>query len=168
VKTQIIAMEKHHLSDVIKVQKATFTEDLCEALDVFQNRIERFGQYYKVAIIDDSVVGYMICFPWTLGDTPINNEKFPENIPQPNCFYIHDITLLPQARGTGLAKAMIEESYKMARELGFSQVELVSVSQSGNYWDKVGFEAYADITEKKRASILKVYGEGARLMIKEI
>lgn len=164
----IRSMVYSDLNSAIQVQRQTFSADLCEDLEVFENRFQIFGQYFQVALIDQQVVGYMLCFPWKLGESPVNNEKFPAKLPLPNCFYVHDITLLEQARGFGIAQKMLEMAKDDGRKLGHRYLSLVSVEQSGDYWDKRGFMPYKDLTPEKVAMLRKIYGAHARLMVQAL
>lgn len=156
-------MERRDLEGVLSVQKATFTQDLLESLLVFENRLARFGEFFLVVEIDAQIVGYAMSFPWKLGTTPVNNECFPEVLQTPDCFFLHDITLLESCRGKGIAREMISKISSYSRELGFHSISLVSVAQSGDYWDQLGFKEI-EIPIDKKNSILKSYGAGARLM----
>ena len=161
---QIIPMTMAHIAEAIHVQTRAFAEDLRESPEVFSDRMERFGEYFRVAFMGERMVGYMISFPWKLGDTPVNNQKFPAVLPEPDCFYIHDIALLPEARGQGISRAMLDEAYQTALQLGFDAVSLVAVGQSGSFWDKVGFVPYTQVGSRKLERIRDIYGPGARLM----
>lgn len=163
--TSVRPMKSSDISDVLYVQRQTFTPDLCEDRKVFENRFELFGKYFKTAVLDEKIVGYLICFPWKLGETPINNQKFPKELPLFDCFYLHDITLLKEVRGLGLAREMIDAAKSNGVELGFQALCLVSVEQSGDYWDKLGFTALTQLSSGKEAMIQKIYGKKARLMM---
>lgn len=164
----IRALKENELPYLIEVQKKTFTSDLCESLAVFKNRFDRFGQFFRVATIDDQIVGYIICFPYELGEIPKNNAPFEANLKRPDCFYIHDVTLIPEARGQGLAQLLIESAFNQAKDLGFTKVSLVSVGQSGNYWDKLGFIKYPQTTQEILQKLHSSYDEKSRLMVKDI
>lgn len=161
---QILPMTAAHLGAVAEVQARAFTEDLRETPEVFADRFARFGEHFRIALREGQMVGYMICFPWKLGDTPVNNEPFPAALPEPDCFYIHDIALLPEARGIGISRAMLDDAYQTALRLGYDAVSLVAVGQSGSYWDKVGFVPYTRVGPRKLERIQDIYGPGARLM----
>ena len=165
---QIIPMTAAHIDEVVQIQAEAFTPDLRETPEVFANRIARFGEFFRVAYQDGRMVGDVVAFPWKFGDAPVNNQKFPEDLPEPDCFFIHDIALLPDARGGGIARALLEDAYQTAHALGFDAASLVAVGQSGTYWDRVGFVPFARVTEAKRAYILDIYGPGARLMARPI
>src|SRR5690606_35391597 len=159
----IRAMKESDLPQVIEVQRQTFTQDLREDYDVFLDRFQRFGEHFLVLEDDALVVGYALAFPWALGDSPVNNQKFPLVLATANCFYIHDMAILPSHQGLGLGQVMLERIEQKARALGFDRLSLVSVEQSGDYWDEAGFTALA-LSKEKQARILKSYGENARLM----
>lgn len=165
---QISPLTAADVTDAVRIQMEAFTPDLREDASVFHNRIARYGQHYKMARLNGEPVGYVICFPWELGDSPVNNENFPEQLPAPSCFFIHDIAVLKRARGAGVARAMLEAAYEESRSLGFNTASLVAVGQSGNYWDKAGYTPYPQITETKRARVLEIYGPGSRLMVRQI
>ncbi|MFN3607447.1 MAG: GNAT family N-acetyltransferase [Hyphomonas sp.] len=161
---QILHMTPLHIDEVVRVQAQAFPEDLRESPEVFADRLARFGAHYRVAFMGNRMVGYMISFPWKLGDAPVNNQKFPVELPEPDCFYIHDIAVLPDARGTGISRALLDDAYTQAHALGFDAVSLVAVGQSGSFWDKAGFVPYALVGPGKLGRIVEIYGPGARLM----
>lgn len=165
---QIVPMTAAHIDEVVQIQAEAFTPDLRETPEVFANRIARFGEFFRVAYQNGRMVGYVVAFPWKFGDAPVNNQKFPEDLPEPDCFFIHDIALLAGARGGGIARALLEDAYQTAHALGFDAASLVAVGQSGTYWDRVGFVPFARVTEAKQAYILDIYGPGARLMARPI
>lgn len=158
-------MLKNDLYQVIEVQKKTFGTELCESYEVFLNRFELFGQFFKVASFNDLVQGYMICFPWKLGESPVNNQKFPDTLPFFDCFYLHDIALLESLRGQGIAQELLNQAKSSAQGLGMSSLSLVSVEQSGDYWDRRGFLPIENLSPKKQEFIKIVYGLKARLMV---
>lgn len=156
-------MKQEDIPHVIEVQRQTFTEDLREDYEVFLNRYECFGDNFLILEDGTKIVGYALAFPWVLGDAPKNNQSFPLVLPPPNCFYLHDIAILSSHQGKGYAQVMLERIEQRARSLGFDRLSLISVSQSGNYWDQAGFTPIA-ISKEKQVYIQESYGENARLM----
>ena len=160
-------MKKNDLDSAIEVQRQTFSEDLRESLDVFHNRFNKFGDHFLVVTENDQIVGYVLAFPWLRGDSPINNKCFPERLASPTCYYVHDIAVLPKFQGKGLAKKLLDQVTDQSVKLGFMHISLISVLQSADYWDRLGFKEL-DVSDEKRATLLKSYGKGARLMIKVV
>ena len=151
-------MQQSDLQQVLEVQRQTFTEDLRESYDVFINRLERFGDHFLVLEDGKKIVGYAIAFPWLFGDSPVNNENFPLVLPAPTCFYLHDIAVLEAYQGKGLGQALLERVEQKARSLGFDQLSLMSVSQSGQYWDEAGYKT-VKVSKEKQEKIIKSFLE---------
>ena len=87
------------------------------------------GSYYYVATIDEKVVGGCGIFPT-------------ENLPQGTCELVK-LYVAKEARGTGLAKQLMEKSMSWAKEYGYTQVYLESMPElkkAVSIYEKVGFQ----------------------------
>lgn len=158
-------MQAADIAAIIAVQRESFPEHLRESAAVFANRFERFGEHFLVVReTGGEIVGYALSFPWQLGDFPAADTPFPAELPAPECFFLHDITLLPACRGRGAAAALLEQIFARGRELGFASITLVSVSQAGNFWDRQGFSHCDSLPAHTQSYLLQNYGQGARLM----
>lgn len=163
----ITKMQAADVLDVLRIQSQSFTPDLIEDDAVMRHRFDTFGEHCFVARKDERVLGYCLSFPWTKGDI------LPHNTPAgavdaPDCFYLQDISIAPDARGQGLAGLMLCALYAHASDLGFTSISLVAVEQSGSYWDAQGFVEATDIAPEKLAYIKDNYGQGARLMMRPL
>jgi putative acetyltransferase len=86
------------------------------------------GSAYYVAVMQDTIVGGAGIFP-TVG------------LPEGVCELVK-MYLLPQARGMGLGKLLIERSLAFARECGYRQVYLETMPQlrqAMSVYEKFGF-----------------------------
>jgi len=84
---------------------------------------------YNVAEVDGRVVGGGGIYP---------TDGLPDGV----CELVK-MWLLPEARGLGLGRAMIEKCLQQAKELGFSKVYLESMpelKQALNIYEKFGFQ----------------------------
>ena len=107
------------------------------------------------------IAGYVLSHPWHLGEPPALNVML-ERIPSPgSTYYIHDLALLPEARGSGAGFLIVNELISHARELGLPSLSLVAVNGSMPFWERHGFEA---ATVQHESSKPSSYGEDARLM----
>ena len=87
-------------------------------------------------------------------------------IPSPaTTYYIHDVALLPAARGKGYAAQITDRLIARAREAGFDNLSLVTVNKSQVFWEKAGFRVIAvpDLRPK-----LASYGPDAALMVRDV
>lgn len=105
--------------------------------------------------------GYVLSHPWTFGACPPLNARLGAIPPDASTFYIHDLALLPAARGTGAAGAVVGELKAHAGEAGLARLSLVAVNGSGGFWRRMGF---CDVDLPGLAAKLASYGADARLM----
>jgi GNAT superfamily N-acetyltransferase len=123
-----------------------YPSELWESNESFRRRIEQFPEgCLACANEQDQLIGYMFCHPWkTDSVVPLNCENL--RIPKDaDCFYIHDIAVVPSHRRKGIAKRFLDIAIDLARKNGFDMIKGVSVLGSHAYWEKRGFTVGEDI-----------------------
>ena len=130
--------------------------------------IERLGLYPAgclVMLMNDAIAGYAISHPWWLEQPPKLNSFLGELPQDPGTFYIHDLALLANARGTGAGGVIVDQLVEQARRERLNRMSLVAVSGSSGFWQRHGFHAvvYAAIAQS-----LGSYGGAACYMVREI
>lgn len=124
-----------------------YPPELWESNESFRRRLKQFPEGCWACVNQkDEAIGYMFSHPW-LKDrvVPINCIDFvlPE---KPDCFYIHDIAVLPQYRKNGIASVFLEKAKELSRKCGFSEIRGVSVLDSyDNIWQRKGFRVLEEI-----------------------
>ncbi len=114
---------------------------------------------------DGRGLAYALTHPWHYAKPPSLNMTLgalPEN---PTTYYIHDIALLPETRGSGAGSAIVKAVIAQAKLAGASNLSLVSVNSSGSFWQRFGFEVVADPALDAK---LKSYDDDARFMVLEL
>ena len=135
--------------------------DLPESIDVFSERIKLFPEGCLALEESDEktskLCGYAISHPIIRCQPPALNNLLGEIPPRADQYYIHDLALLPEARGRGSAQEGVEKLLAISAE--YETTGLVSVYGSTPFWNRFGFEAGETdgILEKK----LSDYGEDA-------
>lgn len=97
--------------------------------DALYELFQKERSVYNVAVLDGVVVGGGGIYPT-------------EALPEDTCELVK-MYLLPQARGTGLGKLLIEKSIEQAKENGFKRIYLESMpelKQALKVYAKFGFE----------------------------
>jgi ribosomal protein S18 acetylase RimI-like enzyme len=112
-----------------------------------------------------ALVGYVLGHPWLFGEPPALNTRLVRLPDRPTTYYLHDIALLPEARGGGHANGMARSIVHEARIAGFASVSLVAVNDSAPFWAKHGFRAVSDPALAER---LRSYDAGAGFMVREL
>ena len=113
---------------------------------------------------EDSI-GYTLTHPWRFGEPPPLNRLLGALPADATTYYIHDIALLPAARGKGYAAQAADRLVAHAREQGFDNLSLVAVNKSQAFWEKTDFRVIVvPGLEAKLAS----YGPDAVLMVRDL
>lgn len=138
---------------------------LPERPEIFAEKFHLFPEGCFVLVQNKEVVGYGLSHPWLLQSIP-PLDTFLGGLPQPpECLYIHDVVVLPEARGHRAASTLVELIAKLARERGIAFLALVSVYNTHPLWARLGFELAAD---ESLSDKLKSYGDTARYMTRRL
>ena len=110
-----------------------------EGADIYAERLRLYPAGCWLLAHDGTAMGYCISHPWQ-GDAPPPLDAPLQAIPtQPDRYYLHDLALLPQARGTGAAADAVELVLTYARRVGFARIALTAVNGAEAFWRKHGF-----------------------------
>lgn len=161
------AMKADDLSHVMEIA-APVHAGYYEAREVFAERLALFPQGCRIAAHmtpagTEEVIGYAFMHPTRHGQPPALNRLLLELEERADCLHLHDVALLPQARGSGLGRALVEEICQLGRAIGLQRATLVAVHDSGDYWRNAGFES-DDQAHLQAADAISSYGVGARYM----
>jgi predicted N-acetyltransferase YhbS len=154
-------------ADLESVQKISdeIHVDLPEQPKIFLEKFNLFPEGCLVLLHEGDVVGYSLSHPWRLNSIPTLNQFLSSLPAEPNCLFIHDLAVLPHARGRGAANALIEIVESLARKRAIPNLALVSVYGTYPLWGRFGFEVVTDAT---LAGKLQAYGEHARYMVRRL
>ncbi len=138
---------------------------LPERPEVFAEKLKLFPAGCRVLIYAGEIVGYGMSHPWRLNSIP-PLDSFLEALPSnPDCIFIHDVVVLPHARGHHAAEQFVEIVASVARERAIPALALVSVYNTHPLWIKCGFEIVEGPELSKK---LESYGETARYMVRRL
>lgn len=131
-----------------------------EREEVPVERLHLFPDGCLVAIGDGAPVGYAIAHPGVVGHPPALDTLLGALPGDADCLYVHDVALLPEARGLRYGEAAAEILAGVARRHGFSRLALTAVNNSTAFWSRQGF-AITSI-----AKGLASYGDDAAYMVR--
>lgn len=149
-------------SDISKVDRIArqVHPTLPERPEIFAEKLRLFpGGCFKF-MFDGKMHGYALSHPWMLYSIPPLDDflhTLPDN---PDCLYIHDVAVLPQARGHGAAGLFIAEVAKVAQQMQIRHLACVSVYGTDVLWSRFGFRVVSD----KLRGTLTSYGESAKYL----
>jgi ribosomal protein S18 acetylase RimI-like enzyme len=146
------------LADLIHV---AYPEDAA----VFADRLARYPAGCFVLQGDGVPIGYVISHPWQFGQPPALNTRLDGPALPASTYYIHDLALLPAARGSGAAAAIVDVLAAHAADLQLSNMTLVAVGNSVHFWRRQGFDL--EIVGPDLDRQLQSYDEHARFMSRQ-
>lgn len=136
--------------------------DFPEAEAVFAERLRLFPAGCRVLAGGGHLHGYVFSHPWHAGQ-PVPLDTLLGALPaDATALYLHDLALLPSARGLGAAGAVVQELLALARGLGLASLSLVAVSHSSRFWRQQGFEPREGVASAQ----LRGYGGNAVFMVR--
>ena len=135
--------------------------DLTESAEVFAERLALYPEGCFLFDLDGEAVGYLISHPWRRR-SPVPLDVLVGAIPaDADSYYLHDLALLPSARGSGAGGVVIGQALAHAARAGFREASLVAVHGADSFWARQGFR-YVD--DEALARKLQSYGEGTFFM----
>lgn len=129
--------------------------DLPESDEVFEERVKLFpdGCLGLSEEGSNKLHGYIISHPIPHRQPPALDQllgAIPQDADQ---YYIHDVAVLPELRGSGFAQDGVKRILAVAEQ--FKTVGLVSVYGTASFWGRFGFkapQAVDQVLEEKLAS----------------
>jgi ribosomal protein S18 acetylase RimI-like enzyme len=129
---------------------------------VFAERFHLYPDGCATLELDGRPMAYALTHPWHYAEPPALNVMLGALPGDPTTYYIHDIAMLPETRGTGAGSAVVDAIIAHAAETGIPNVSLVAVNGSVPFWSRFGFEV---TDEPKVAAKLLTYDSDARFMV---
>jgi SAM-dependent methyltransferase/ribosomal protein S18 acetylase RimI-like enzyme len=146
---------------LVSVLAARIHPDYPEDDAVFAERLQLYPPGCRVLEGEHGLAAYIVSHPWRHLEPPPLNALLGKLPSQPSTFYIHDLALAPEARGTGAASLVVDELADHARKTGLPAISLIAVNGSVGFWQRQGFETVRD---PQLDSKLRSYGDDACFM----
>ena len=115
-----------------------------ETLAVYAERLALFPSGCFVFANAEHIAGYLITHPWRHEAPPPLGALIGALPSDADCLYIHDLALLPEARGTGAGAQAAQQAIAVAATEGFREIVLLAVAGADRFWAGQGFAPVAD------------------------
>lgn len=139
--------------------------DFPEDASVFAERQRLYPAGTRLLELGGVPSGYILTHPWRFRQLPALNSLLGAIPADADTYYLHDLALLPTARGTGAAGVVVSDIIEHAHREGFPTMSLVAVNGSIPFWARHGF-AVAEAPEL--AHKLMSYEHTARFMVRSL
>src|SRR3989344_158639 len=136
--TKWTSLLESDISEVDKIAREIHLT-LPERREVFSEKLTLFPAGCFKFMFEGKMMGYAFSHPWTLYSVP-SLDDFLHTLPEnPDCIYIHDVAILPAARGRNAAGLFIAQIVKVAQEMQIPHLACVSVYGTDVLWARFGF-----------------------------
>jgi hypothetical protein len=132
---------------------------------VFAERLRLYAPGCRVLERNGALKAYVISHPWLGRMPPALNTLLSELPARPTTYYLHDLALLPEVRGSGAAVEVVTALAEQARTERLPSLTLIAVNGSAGFWRRQGFEAVPDGSLREK---LRSYGEDAQFMMRTL
>lgn len=136
--------------------------ELPERPEVFAEKMRLYNPGCWKLCRNTEVVGYGVSHPWLLHSIPPLDDFLVKLPPNPDCLYIHDVAILPSARGQSSASKYIDIVNRVARDRLLTHLACVSVYGTDALWARYGFKVV--LNDVLTPALLR-YGSTAKYMI---
>ena len=146
------------IASVVRIQSHCYLPDNIESEAVIRARLASAPDTTWVAEVNGAVCAYLVGYRSRLGQVGALGDGFaPAEVP--DCLYLHDLAVGPQARGLGLGPRLVAHALAQARREGLAWAALVSVQGSQGFWRQRGFTA-SRLDDPGQALALASYAGG--------
>jgi hypothetical protein len=145
----------HHIGQTIH-------HELPERFEVLVEKIKLFPNGCPKLVFAGKIVGYAIAHPWSLFSIPVLDQYLVSIPARADCIHIHDVAILPEARGYRSAEHYVTMVRGIAIDLGVEKLACVSVYGTDVLWSRYGFKTE---TGDHISLQLETYGSSAKYMI---
>ncbi|MGI6244235.1 MAG: GNAT family N-acetyltransferase [Pseudochelatococcus sp.] len=158
------AMEPDDLGDVHAIGERVHP-GYPERIEVFAERLRLYPAGCLVLEREEEMAGYVVSHPWHPMMPPRLDSLVVAMPTFPATFYIHDLALLPAARGSGAGGRAVAHLVDHAAAIGLADLSLVAVNASVPFWER---QAFAVVDDARLAASLRSYDADARFMIRQL
>lgn len=162
----IRTMQLADLPAVMAIQSICYTDIVPESENSMRAKLLASPSTCFVATIDNAVAGYLISLPSEFANPPALHAESCTLPASPDCLYLHDLAIAPQARNAGTAPALVNTFMQQLLLLKLHRASLIAIQGSATYWQRYGFakvSAWPKLEEK-----LSSYGENISYMEKTV
>jgi ribosomal protein S18 acetylase RimI-like enzyme len=150
------------LPGLLTVQSACYGDGHIESAAVYARRLVNPAQCSWVIEHAGHICAYLAAYDSAWEKlTPLHGDF--EAADPPDTLYLHDLAVLPELAGKGLARALLTPLWSSAAARGLTRSALVALEGSHRFWEHQGYAAYT-LQDTRQRQLLSTYGEGAHYM----
>lgn len=133
-------MTESDLPAVMAIQASSYPQRYIEGLATFRSKLKLNPTGCWVACLDQAVRGYLVTVHSDEHHFPSLNVDAVVAPEHPSMLFIHDLALMPDARGQGLSERLLLCALEHARSCALNTIALVAVQGTERFWTRQGFQ----------------------------
>lgn len=142
-------MLANDLDKVMRIQREAYVDEMVESEAILAARLANVPDTSWVVEGEQGVCGYLVGYLSHVGlVTPWGSEF--SHKPDADHLYLHDLAISKSAAGCGLGPLLVKHSLQQAKLRLLSGAALVSVQDSRKFWQKMGFNEFANLTSAQQ------------------
>jgi GNAT superfamily N-acetyltransferase len=150
------------LPAALALQAMCYPPDIRDGEAAFASRVSGAPGWCWTIETAGRMDAYLLSHPW-----PSMSPPSPDTVltsAEGGCWYIHDLTVAPHARGKGLARPLLAVCLDAHPQVARS--ELVAVPGAAPVWSRLGWSEVTDIPAALAAKVAR-YGAGSVYMARD-
>lgn len=133
------SMSEDDIPFVMRIQAECYSLSMLESETVFRDRLALTPATCWVwAPEQQNPAAYLFAYPSSKGVITALDHPF-KIAATPDCLYLHDLAVAPNARGRHAANSLVTAALRHARHDGLLWSALVSVQRSQTFWEALGY-----------------------------
>lgn len=156
-------MREEDIHAVLEIQANCYTELQPESAESLLAKLDASPSTCFIASIGQRQIGYLISIPWRRSSPPLLNTPTCQLPGNPDCLYLHDLSVHPASRGSNAGQLLIAAFMEQFAALRLHCAVLVAVQGSAAYWQHHGFHVLDPSQEL--ATKLSSYGSNVQYMM---
>jgi ribosomal protein S18 acetylase RimI-like enzyme len=142
ITTNFITSEK--IEEVTKIQKLCYIKLYWESGETFTGMVDVYPKGCIGLYVNDLLSGYVFFHPYQEDRVKPLNHVFKLDGTE-DCVYLHDLAIIPNYRGLGLSRILMDLVDLETCNIGFVTQCLVAVQGSHIFWQKYGFKKIKEV-----------------------
>lgn len=158
-------MQEEDLDAVIHLQSTCYSREFHEPKAAFASKLAAADSCWVVQG-PCGLLAYLVCLPIEGDQLPALHAPDWRQSDNPDWLYLHDLAIHPDARGGGVAQAMLLRANDLAKSRKLATVGLIAVQDSAPFWRRHGFEPASGAASQISAAKLASFGKDATFMLR--
>ena len=152
------------IASVLRLQAQCYLPDNIESEAVIRTRLASAPDTAWIAETDGKACAYLVGYRSRLGQVGALGDGF-EPAEAPDCLYLHDLAVAPEAAGAGCGSRLVDLALRTARREGL-QLALVAVGDALAFWLRQGFRDAGALADAAQCAHLASYPGAARYLVR--